>query len=131
MAYVVVKKATLLMPSGPDPDGHHLHIITTAPCDQNQVLLTTLCSVKEGRVHDKACLVEAGEHEFAKKLSFIEYRLSSLLHCDKIAKFVDGWYFTPKTEVSDELFERIRAGILTSDFTPRFIQTYFGKNAHL
>lgn len=41
MPYVVERLATFLVPSGSsrDADGHHLHIVSTAPCRNSCVLL--------------------------------------------------------------------------------------------
>ncbi|MBN9309308.1 hypothetical protein [Devosia sp.] len=131
MSFVVAKKATLLIPSGPDPDGHHLFVVLTSPCTHGQCLLTSFSSVKPGLFHDKTCLVAPGEHEFITKDSFIEYRLSRVLRCDQIEKAVNGWLYTPKPAVSDELLERIRDGIEQSELTPRFVQEYFEKNKRI
>jgi len=130
MAYVVAKRATLLMPSGPGEEGLHLYCAVTNPCDQNQCLLVTFSSIKEGRFHDPACVVDVGEHPFVTKPSFIEYRLSRIISCEHVAKCVAGWVFTPKVDVSDDLLLRLQTGIEASDFTPMLVYRYFDLNKH-
>ncbi|WP_432284133.1 hypothetical protein SLT36_20295 [Aminobacter sp. BA135] len=130
MTYAVAKKAALLMPSGPLEDGQHLYVIMTNPCDQGKSLLVSISSIKDGRFHDPACIIEVGEHPFVTKRSFVEYRLSRIIRCDHIAKCVAGWVFTPKAGVSDELFAKIEAGIEASDFTPKLVTTYHQANRH-
>lgn len=130
MTYAVAKKATLLMPSGPQEDGQHLYIIVTNPCDESKTLLVTLCSIKDGRFHDPSCIVEVGEHPFVTKRSYVDYRLSRIVRCDHISKCVAGWTFTPKADVSDSLFARVEGGIEKSDFTSRLVTTYHDANRH-
>jgi len=127
VAFIVVKKATLLIPSG---SSQHLFVILTNPCDGNQCCVASFSSVKDGGKHDTTCLVAAGEHPSISKDSFIEYRMADVLPCDRITQFVTKWYYTPKPDVSEKLFERIRAGIEASDFTPRRVQMYFAANHH-
>jgi hypothetical protein len=128
VSYIVAKKATLLIPSGPS---QHLFVILTNPCDGGKCCVASFSSVKVGGKHDMTCPVAAGEHPSISKDSFIEYRLADVLPCDRIIHHVERWYYTPKAEVPDALFDRIRAGILTSDFTPRRVQSYFTANSHL
>jgi hypothetical protein len=129
MPYAVAKKATLLMPSGPD-EGQHLYVIMTNPCDEGQSLLVSLSSIKEGRFHDPACIIEVGEHPFVTKRSYVEYRLSRIIRCDHITKCVDGWTFTPKADVSDDLYAKIAAGIGASEFSSKLTIKYYEANAH-
>lgn len=130
MVYVVVKKATLLLPSGPGTDGQHLYAIITNPCDGDQCLLVSFSSVKQGRFHDPACLVNPGEHEFVVKPTYVEYRMARIMRCDHIDKCVSGWTFTPKGPISDDLLERIHNGVEQSDFTSGRVFNYFNANRH-
>jgi len=129
--YIVAKKATLLVPSGPGENGQHLYVIVTNPCAEQQCLMVTMSSIKEGRFHDPACILAAGEHPFITKPSFIDYRLSWQVRCDHVVKCVDGWVYTSKTDVTDELFGKICGGIPASDFMPVRLYRYFEGNKHL
>ncbi|TPI15762.1 hypothetical protein FJW06_05400 [Mesorhizobium sp. B4-1-3] len=130
MAYVVAKKSALLIPSGPGEDGKHLYVIVTAPCEAERCLLVTLTSIRDGRFFDPACRVDVGEHEFITKPSYVEYHMSRTLRCEQIVKCVDGWYFTPKPPASEELVERLCAGLTESDFTSKIVLDYFAANRH-
>ena len=126
--HVVARKGTLLIPSGSGDDGKHLYVVLTNPCDAGQCLLVSWSRIKENRFFDPACRLEPGEHEFITQPTFVEYRLSRILSCDHIIKCVAGWYFTPKDDVSDEVCDRMRAGLEASEFTSRRVLVYFNAN---
>ncbi|WP_146172497.1 hypothetical protein [Mesorhizobium helmanticense] len=118
----------MLIPSGPGEDGKHLYAILTNPCQNASCLLVTVTSIKEGRFFDPACRIEPGEHEFITKPSYVEYRMSRILRCEQITKCVDGWYFTPKPAVSDDLINRMRQGVVDSNFTAKLVLKYLEDN---
>lgn len=122
MPYVPYKKGTLLIPSGP---GKHLFAIISDKCANNQHLLVNVTSIQPGVAHDDACELAVGDHPFIKQPSYVAYRLAVIQHADKLTKFVDGWYYTQNTDISDALLQRMRDGVLKSKFVPKFVKTYF------
>lgn len=122
MPYVPHKKGTLLIPSG---EGSHLFAVITDVCASGNHLLVTFSTVRENRAHDATCIVEAGEHAFLRNKSFISYRHTQVMDAARIGRLVDARTYTAKDDITDALLERLRAGVATSDYTPRFAIDYF------
>lgn len=130
MSIVVAKRNTFLVPSGTatNEDGKHLFVVVTDRCKDNQHLLLPICSIRDGVHHDPTCVIQAGEHPFIKWPSYILYAKAAQAHSDRIAKLVGGWVYIQKEDCEEALFGRIRAGIKTSIFMPRWGRTYFAAN---
>ena len=126
MPYIPAQKAALLVPSG--PQGFHLFTVLTNACADGSHLLVSISSVRDGKFCDPACIVHAGEHEFIKQRSFVEYRRLTMTRGVLIAKNVDGGVYQAKPPVSDALFTRICAGMDETDFGARGMHAYFQKN---
>jgi len=107
MAYVVRKKQTLLIPSGPanDPFRNHLFVIATDRCYNHQHLLMPICTIHTSRFHDPTCKVAGGLHSSLPLNSYVEYRLIKQHHCAHIEKCADALSFVPKDDVEDTLFQ--------------------------
>jgi hypothetical protein len=122
---------TLLLPSGTfeSPDQKHLFIVMTRICAAGQHLLLSASSIKEGVKHDDTCELEVGCHPFIVKPSYILYARAAQVRSDMLIKCVDGWLYTPKERLADEVFERVCAGIDASPFTPKWAKRYFADNA--
>ena len=74
--FLPYRKATLLIPSGPDhdPERHHLFVILTDPQpDSNTVLLVSLSTLRRALPHDATCVIAAGEHPFVRRNSYVFY----------------------------------------------------------
>ena len=128
MPFQPLKKATLLMPSGPpdDPDRLHLWIILTDPCAAHEAnLVVNVCTLHDGRFHDPACLIERDEHRRVKHTSWVDYHRSKAVHSTALQKGVSAWLYHPDEPVSDALFNRICAGLLESDHTSVRMRRYF------
>lgn len=122
------RKATLLVPSGPlhDPDRKHLFIVISGPVNDEQlVLLVSISSVKPNLWNDQSCLLFPGDHPFIKRDSFVDYSSSRIEPAEKLAKAVDQGIFVPREPVSQDLFDRICAGVLASRRTPKDIKRFF------
>lgn len=131
MTYSPEPQNTLLAPSGTfeSPDKKHLFIIMTKVCPNGQHLLLSVSSIKEGVNHDATCEMESGCHVFITKPSFIFYAKADRVRSDLLVKCVDGWVYTPKERLADDVFGRVCAGVEASPFTPRWTKKYFGENA--
>lgn len=96
--FIPFKKATLLIPSSPDNlrDVKHLFIILTNPPTsekQAKVLLVNVSTVYNNHVFDDACIIEAGEHTFIKRRSFIHYRYARIEEASMLIKKVKSGEF--------------------------------------
>lgn len=128
MPFQPLKKATLLMPSGPpdDPDRLHLWVILTDPCAAHDAnLVVDICTLRDGRFHDPACLIQQGEHRRIKHTSWVGYHRCKAVHSSTLKKGAAAWLYHPDEPVSDVLFDRICAGILDSDHTAVRMRRYF------
>lgn len=130
MPFIPAKKATLLIPSGSDrnPDSLHLHVMLTNACKDNQHLLVSLATARDGQFYDTACVIELGEHPFIARQSCVVYRRLRTSHRLHLIKCVDGGLFVEREPVSDDLYERICAGIDASQFAPQGMRAYWTKN---
>jgi hypothetical protein len=126
MPYVVQRHATFLVPSGSkrDAEAHHLHVVSTPPCVNNQVLLLTVSTIREGVWHDPTRILPAGCHPFIGSESFINYRFSIIKRCDVITNMVDGWVYHTKADFPANLTDGILAGARESEMTPRYVLDY-------
>lgn len=131
MTYSPEPQNTLLLPSGTfeSPDKKHLFIIMTAVCQNGQHLLLSVSSIKESVKHDVTCELEVGCHPFITAASYIFYAKAAQVRSDLLVKCVDGWVYTPKERLADNVFQRVSAGVGRSPFTPRWAKRYFAKNS--
>ena len=122
--FFVTRRATLLIPSGPDhdPDRLHLHVVLNNPeKPSREVLLVCVTSANVGAAPDPACLISAGEHKFVSHDSCVAYRFAAIVSADAIEQRVKEGLFKPHQIVSTELFERIVDGVFSSKFiAPKF-----------
>lgn len=75
MSFVLRRKASFLVPSGPK-DLLHLHVVLTNGDADGFHLVATVGSIKEGMNYDPACVIEPGEHSFITVRSFVIYALT-------------------------------------------------------
>ncbi|GAB9205978.1 hypothetical protein BDS110ZK18_22570 [Bradyrhizobium diazoefficiens] len=125
MAYVPYRQACLLRPFNEKP---HLFAVLNDPCGEGLCLSVMVSSIKEGRNHDKACILDPGDHEFIKVPSYLVYRLAETDAVTHISAMVEKKYYITKDNVSDEVFKRIVAGLHASDEVRPRIVSYAKKN---
>jgi len=138
--FVPVRRATLLIPSGPahDHDRKHLFIVLTDPVinPENQlssVLLTSLSTFNPSLPHDATCILHPGDHPFITRNSFISYSTSRILEEAKLINGVTSGVFVARELMDTGIVERICAGLSVSQQTPvkinRFYRTYLNQLA--
>ena len=79
--FFVIRRATVLIPSGPvhDPDRMHLFVCMTNPIGFEQsTLWVPVNSVRAGAFVDPACLIDVGDHPFIRAESFIHYQFARI-----------------------------------------------------
>jgi 5'(3')-deoxyribonucleotidase len=125
MIFIPFKRATLLMPSGPDHDVErkHLFILMTDPVENletktKEVLVVSLSTIKPNSPYDDTCIIRPYEHPFIKHDSFVFYRNSAIKDCDKLINGVKQGIFKAKGIIDMPVFSRICSGIETSRFIP-------------
>jgi hypothetical protein len=127
-----LKGNCFLIPSGTlfHPGRHHLFVLLTNVCPANTHIAVSLSSIKPGVSHDSTCIVDPGEHPFIEVSSFVLYAKPQQLFRSGIAKSIGSRIYTAKEDCESVLLERIRAGLMSSPFTPRWAKDYFRMNGH-
>lgn len=127
-----VRRATLLIPSGPvhDLDRKHLFIILTDPVadplngGKESHLLTSLSTLNTALPHDPTCILHPGDHPFVTRDSYVSYRDSRIVETAKIIKGVETGLFVAKDLMDSGIIDRICDG-LSSHQTPEKIKRFF------
>jgi len=128
--FLPFKKATLLVPSGPssDPDRKHLFVLLTGPTQdgsEKSSLMVSFSSCKPGMYRDPACLVDAGEHPFIRKPSFVVYSKARIECVDGLIRGVKAGSLIPHEQIDSALFARICEGLTTSRHTAKRILDFY------
>ena len=123
--WVAAAGGTLFIASG--PDGDHLFVLVySAVIDgygsDNQFLLIPFCSVDGARYCDEACIAQAGEHDFIKNESYLSYRDAQIQSSVHLENLVNNGVYRPHNQVTEELLEKIRVGVIVSSRTKNFIK---------
>ncbi|MEL5876056.1 hypothetical protein [Cereibacter sphaeroides] len=103
----------------------------TNACVHAQHLLLSISSIKEGIWHDSTCVLDPGCHEFVKRPSFVLYAKAERVRAQGLIKCVEGWIYTPRARLDDEVFARVCAGVDASPHTPRWAKAYFAENSQV
>lgn len=129
--FVPFRRATLLVPSGPqqNPNQKHLFILLTDPVsngvDGKDVLLVGISSVKPDIPHDPTCLLYPGDHSFIVRKIYVNYRMARIEDAQKLISGVKQNLFTPKETLVGEIFARVCYGLSESRHTtPRVLEFY-------
>ena len=125
MPYAPYEMAGLLMPYNENP---HLFAVMNDPCKDGLCLVLMVTSVKLNRYHDATCLLTIGDHPFIRHPSWIAYRIAETPRAGHISNMVDKKLFVPKEGWTPAVFNRIAAGIYTSDDTRGAIEKYAADN---
>lgn len=133
-----VRRATLLIPSGPahDFDRKHLFIILTDPVadpvngNKVSVLLTNLSTLDIALQHDPTCILHLGDHPFVTRDSYVSYRTSRIQEAEKIINGVASGMLVAKEPMDSGIVDRICEG-LDSYQTPEKIKRFFRMYAAL
>jgi hypothetical protein len=127
VAYQVLKKGTLLIPSGPthDQDKKHLFVVCTDACAEGRHLLVPINSWTND-LCDSTCRLAAGVHDFVNRPSYVFYRKATIEPATALVRGVNESVFFPRDPMDGQTFLRILSGICQSPQTPRKIKLYKG-----
>jgi len=131
--FLPLKKATILVPSGPvhDKDRKHLFVILanhpTSDTHESSVLLVSVSSIKPEIPYDNACILNPGDHPFIKHNSFVVYARARIENTNAILRGVNDGKLIPQEPMSQPVFDRICAGLTVSIHTPRNIRDFFSR----
>lgn len=122
--FLPLKRATLLIPSGPlgDENRKHLFILLTDPYKDEfgnkSVLMVSISSIRPQIPFDKTCILFPKDHPFVKHNSFVVYQKARLLEVDKVLRGVKAGQLVPQDAMDALIFARICKGLAQSRLTP-------------
>lgn len=126
--FVPVRRATLLVPSGPnhDPERKHLFVLLTDPQPPNQsTLLVGVASVNEGLPYDPTCLLYPGDYLFIERKSYVYYARARIESAPKLIEGVKQGLLVSQGMIDDGVFARICQGLLESRHTAPKIRRFY------
>jgi hypothetical protein len=131
MAWQAVRRATLLIPSGPahDPLRKHLHIVLNDPYPDNtqtpKVLVVSVTSIPASNIYDTSCTLFPGEHPFVSEHSYVAYKFASLQDPASLQAKVNANQFVAKPILSEKAFGYVVAGLQDSPYTEPYLLKFF------
>lgn len=131
MVWQAVRRATLLIPSGPvhDPLRKHLHIVLNDPYPDStlapKVLVVSVMSIPSSNIYDPSCTLFPGEHPFVVNHSYVAYRFAALQDPANLQAKVNAHHFVAKPLMSDQVFAHVVTGLMESPYTEPRLLKYF------
>lgn len=130
--FVPYRRATLLVPSGPahDSERKHLFVVLTDPAEVLEYpgkhsLLVGIASIYPEIPHDPACELYAGDHEFIRHKSYVEFARAAIEQSQKLVNGVKRGELVAKAMLAEEIFARVCKGLTESRFTAPRILTFY------
>ena len=116
---------TFLVPSG--TSGNHLFVILNNPDDfsdygygkQLCIVSVNFTTLHLNNPHDNACIVNAGEHPFISRDSYVRYRDARLDPVEHVKKMVNSGTWSLQEPASVQLLQKLRLGLQASKFAQR------------
>lgn len=131
VAWLAMRRATLLVPSGPahDPLRKHLHIVMNDPYpDASQalkVLVVSVCSIPPNNIYDSSCSLFPGEHPFVVAPSYVLYQKAQLQDPVNLEAKVVAHEFVAKPILDANTFGYVVQGLQDSPYTAPYLLKYF------
>lgn len=126
--FFVVRRATLLIPSGPIDDlaRKHLFICVTDPVGrERETLLVSVSTKRAGEPFDPTCRLFPRDHPFIRQESYVNYHQARIESADKIERGVKEGIFTPHRILDVTIFARVCKGLTESRLlAPRYLIFY-------
>lgn len=111
------------------PDGmkHHLWAVMNDQCPDGDCLLLMVTTTYQGRKHDPACELIAGDHPFIEHPSHVCYRLAHRSSVAHVKRMLAKGLYVAKEDFPGATFSKIASGIFASENCPRWAQLYAEK----
>lgn len=121
-------RVALLIESSPTPNTNikHLFVLITGVTKQDdRVLLVNFSSIKNGVPHDASCELNTGDHPFITQPTYIPYSRAIIESWAKIKYKIENKEIKLKETLSEDIFEKIILGLLSSDQVPKGILKFY------
>ena len=115
----------------------HLFFVLTNPADVTsygyssalKVLSVNISSINpDNPLYDKTCVIQAGEHPFIAKESYVVYSRMMIDDVATIQRLLESGVFVSREPCSTALLKRILQGALDSDRTRQEFQNIIREN---
>lgn len=127
MAYRSERGTCFLLRTGGTDDNpdYHLFIQLTLPSGpDNEVLIVTVSSVKDGLPFDETCCLDIGDLEFVTRPSYIRFAKTRLVKIEALTNLARQNKLVMKQySASEQLLRRIRRGFRDSLDVPPVFKT--------
>lgn len=126
--FIPVRRATLLVPSGPlrDRERKHLFILLTDPQPPDKsILLVGVASFTQGLPHDPTCLLYSADHPFIRHTSYVNYAYTRIEPADALIRGVEKGSFDPQGSLDETVFARVCKGLMESRHVTLKIRTFY------
>ncbi len=100
-------------------DGGHLWVVVTGPNASGEVVCATFTTRRERS--DATTICQGGEHPFFRHETVVLHNRSLMYTTAMIEECVADGTFIMREPCSAALLQKVRAGILLSRFTPKYI----------
>lgn len=102
--------------------GWHLFFVVTDPDPTTKVV--TVMLVTERPHTDHTCILDVGDHPFVRHRSSVDYGTARFAPVRKLEEAVRRARASFDADLSDDLLERVRAGLLASGRTPNDVAAH-------
>jgi hypothetical protein len=105
-----------------DDDTLHLWIVLTPPAEGEVV---TVSVTTRTRKSEALVVLQPGDHSFINRESVIAYAYATIRTVEDIEAAIENGSAKPREPVTSAILERVRAGLLESDFTPNGVRHFY------
>lgn len=121
MPYSPYKGACLSIPFNNVP---HLFVVMNGPCKDGNCLLVMVSTIKPDQRYDDTCVLNAGDHAYINRPSYLVYRSAETMRAAHITKMVGLKYYEERDDMESKVFQRIVEGLFASEDTRGRIINY-------
>jgi hypothetical protein len=103
----------------------HLWVVLTDPQDSPSVAIVNLTT--QTNIPDEPLVLNTGEHAFIRHKTVVNYAEAKIVSAEELERLIEANLITPhhrEPYCTPALLEKIRKGVLTSDFARPIFQQY-------
>ena len=104
-------------------DKRHLRIVITNPDAEFNQVVVSVTTLKCPNVQDCSCVLRAGDHEFIKHDSIVDYKRTIIMSSVEIFNGINQGILIDKPDVEPEILEQIINAAKQSRYIPHEIKS--------